>query len=159
MDAQRIVDAFDDVFDHALVFHGFTDYMRDYDVFVYVNTDPRTGTSPWHLRYRFTHCVRASVTSTVSPGVWRRSLDERLLDLEKGHELDGYVWGVRYHVLDPGMTLMPGNAETDSWATTTGLPFHEAVIDTNAHRISLVFSDLSVERIEPVFSPFTVSAH
>jgi hypothetical protein len=48
-----------------------------------------------HLRYRFTHCVRAAATSAVAPETWYRSLDERLLDLKQGRELDGYLWGVR----------------------------------------------------------------
>ena len=30
-------------FDQALVFHGVTDYMRDYEVFIYATADPRTG--------------------------------------------------------------------------------------------------------------------
>ncbi|MGX7827237.1 YxiG-like protein [Actinokineospora sp. 24-640] len=37
------------------------------------------------LRYRFTHCVRASVTSAVPAAVWSRSLDDRLTRLEPGH--------------------------------------------------------------------------
>ncbi|WP_207926141.1 hypothetical protein [Actinocrispum wychmicini] len=155
MDVHRISDAFEDVFDQALVFHGFADYMRDYDVFVYATADPRTGISPEYLRYRFKYCVRASVTSTVSPEVWRRSLDDRLIDFEQGHDLDGYVWGVRWQALYPGMKLLPGTAETDAWSARVGLPFHEAVIETNGHSISLVFSDLSVNRIEPGYSLFT----
>ncbi|WP_435826542.1 YxiG-like protein [Amycolatopsis japonica] len=68
----------------ALVFHGFADYMRDYDVLVYATADPRTGIRPEFLRYRFKHCVRASVTSAVTPETWSRSLDDRLVDFEQG---------------------------------------------------------------------------
>jgi hypothetical protein len=32
VDISEIQAAFDDVFDQAVVFHGFADYMRDYDV-------------------------------------------------------------------------------------------------------------------------------
>jgi hypothetical protein len=42
----------DDVFDEAVIFRGFADYMRDYEVFIYATADPRTGVSPDHLRYR-----------------------------------------------------------------------------------------------------------
>ncbi len=38
-DIQRTLDS---VFDQALVFHGFADHMRDYDVFVHCTADPRT---------------------------------------------------------------------------------------------------------------------
>jgi len=43
MDIPQIQAAFYDVFDQAVLFHGFTDYMRDYDVFVYAAADPRAG--------------------------------------------------------------------------------------------------------------------
>jgi len=43
VDEAGIQAAFDEVFDQAIVFHGFADYLRDYDVFVYATADPRTG--------------------------------------------------------------------------------------------------------------------
>ncbi len=67
VDRSGIQAAFNDIFDQAIVFHGFADYMRDYEVFIYATADPRTGITPEHLRYRFTHCVRATVTSALSP--------------------------------------------------------------------------------------------
>ena len=76
MDSSEIQAAFDDVFDQAIVFHGFADYMRDYEVFIYATADPRTGIRPKHLLYRFTHCVRATATTALSPENWKRSLDE-----------------------------------------------------------------------------------
>lgn len=156
MDIQQITKAFDDIVDQALVFHGFTDYMRDYDVIVHATADPRTGIPSAYLRYRFSHCVRASVTSTVAPETWSQSLDDRLLDFEQGRELDGYVWGVRWQLLYPGAKLLPGTAETAEWYARLKRPFHEAVIEANAHTIALVFSDLSVDHVEPGYSPFIV---
>jgi hypothetical protein len=87
VDVQQLTEAFDDIFDQALVFHGFTDYMRDYDILVYAAADPRTEIAPKYLRYRFKHCVRASVNSVVTPQTWSRSLDDRLVDFEQGREL------------------------------------------------------------------------
>ncbi|MBN6039072.1 hypothetical protein [Amycolatopsis sp. 195334CR] len=156
MDIHQMKEAFDDIVDQALVFHGFTDYMRDYDVIVHAMADPRTGIPPAYLRYRFSHCVRASVTSTVSPETWSQSLDDRLLDFEQARELDGYVWGVRWQELYPGAKLLPGTTETAEWSTRLNRPFHEAVIEANAHTIALVFSGLSVDQVEPGYSPFIV---
>ncbi len=86
MDIEEIRGAFDEVFDQAVFFHGFADYIRDYDVSVYATADPRTGIVPEYLRYRFKHCVRAIATSSVPPEIWTRSLDERLID-EQGRDL------------------------------------------------------------------------
>jgi hypothetical protein len=131
MDTSEIQAAFDDVFDQAIVFHSFADYMRDYDVFVYAAADPRTGIRPAHLRYRFMHCVRATVTSALSPDIWRQSPDERLVDYAHGRDLDGYVWGVKWQELYPGMKLVPDSADAQRWSRELGLPFREAIIRAN----------------------------
>jgi hypothetical protein len=148
--------AFDDVLDQAIIFHGFADYMRDYEVFIYATADPRTGMRPEHLRYRFKHCVRVTVKSALSPGIWKRSLDERLVDFEQGRDLDGYVWGVKWQALYPGMKLVLDSADAQRWSNELGLPFYEAAIETNGHNISLVFSDLTVQTVDLGYAPFVV---
>ncbi|MGO4856908.1 YxiG-like protein [Arthrobacter sp. 2MCAF14] len=159
MNKQQLSAAFEEVFDDEIAFHGFAEHMRDYDVFVSVTADPSIGIGTDYLRYRFTHCVRATVTSAVAPSVWKRSLDERLTDYEAftaAGDLNGYVWGVNYQVLDPGMTLLGQSSEASGWTEQLGIPFHEARIQTNGHNLELVFSDLVVERMEPGFAPFRV---
>jgi hypothetical protein len=155
VDIAEIQAAFDDVFDQAIVFHAFADYMRDYDVFIYVTADPRTGIAPQHLRYRFRHCVRVLATSAVPPVVWKRSLDERLVDHEQGVDHEGYVWGVKWQVLYPGMKLLSESPEA-RWSKDLSLPFHEAIIETNGHNLSLVFSDLAVDTVGVGCAPFAV---
>jgi hypothetical protein len=157
MDAPEIQAAFDAVFDQAILFHGFTDYMRDYDVFIYVTTDPGASITAAHLRYRFVHCVRAAVTSALSPQIWRQSLDERLAGCEHGPDAEGFVWGVRWQGLYPGIRLMAESAEAQRWSRELGMPFHEAVIKANGHNASLVFSDLVVQAVDPGYAPFVVS--
>lgn len=157
VDTSEIRAAFDDVFDQAVVFHGFADYMRDYDVFVYATADPRTGVAPEYLRYRFKYCVRAVVTSALPPETWKRSLDPRLVDFDQGRDLDGYVWGVRWQALYPGMKLLRDSADAQRWSNELGLPFYEASIETNGHNVSLVFADLVVDTISVGHTPFVVS--
>lgn len=64
--------ALDDVFDQGVVYHAFTDYMRDYEVIVYSTADPITGVRPAYLRYLFKFCVLAEVQSTVDPAAFPR---------------------------------------------------------------------------------------
>jgi hypothetical protein len=158
VDRSGIRAAFDDVSDQAVVFHGFTDYMRDYDVVVLAIADPASGIASNHLRYRFMYCVHASVRSALSPQIWSRSLDERLVDFDKGRDLDGYVWGVKWQELYPGMTLVEESTDAQQWSRDLSMPFYEATIETNAHIISLVFADLVVDAIGSGFSPFVVPA-
>jgi hypothetical protein len=156
VDQAGIQAAFDEVFDQAIMFHGFADYMRDYDVFVYATADPRTGIAPQHLRYRFKYCVHAAATSALSPQVWGESLDERLIDYDRGCELEGYVWGVKWQNLYPGMRLVRESAEAERWSRSLKIPFHEAAVEANGHNLSLVFADLVVDVVAAGHAPFVV---
>jgi hypothetical protein len=156
VDKAGIQEAFDEVFDQAVVFHGFTDYMRDYDVFIYVTAGPGTGIAPEHRRYRFKYCVRALVTSALSAQLWSRSLDERLVDHNQGVDRNGYVWGVKWQNLYPGMRLVEESADAQRWSRDLDLSFHEATIETNGHDISLVFADLMVDVVDTGCAPFVV---
>lgn len=92
MNVQFLQDRFDRIFDHALVFHGFADHMRDYDLIAFCTTDSQSGIEPETIRIRFRNCVYANVESVIDASVWARSLDERLVDYETGRELEGFVW-------------------------------------------------------------------
>ncbi len=143
--------AFEDAFDQAILFHGYADYMRDYDVYVYATADPRSGIPNEHLRYRFTHCVRATIVTALPAETWAASLDDRLTDDNTAVTtgVDGYIWGARFQVNYPGMSLIEASPETHRWSAALGIPLHEAQILTNGHEISLVFSDLVVETLDP----------
>lgn len=77
MDRAAMQAALDEVFDQALVYHGYTDYMRDYELITYAVADPRTGIQPSYERYLFRYCVEVTITSTLTPETWRQSLDDR----------------------------------------------------------------------------------
>jgi hypothetical protein len=42
MDTAVLEQMLDETFDHAVLHHGYTDYMRDYEVTVHATADPRT---------------------------------------------------------------------------------------------------------------------
>lgn len=157
----EMTEAFDEVFDQAVLFHGYSKSMRDYDFYLYATADPSTGTAPEHLRYRFTCCVLAEATTTVPAEIWRRSLDPRLLDYEKylaeSEDLDGYVWGVNWQAAYPGgFALATQSSEAARWSADLGIPFHDATFEGNGHRVRLVFSDLEVSLLGGGSSAFTV---
>ncbi|MHA4813358.1 YxiG-like protein [Streptomyces aculeolatus] len=154
MDAAVLAQMLDEIFDHAVVHHGYTNYMRDYEVIVYTAADPSTGVAPSHLRYLFRYCVEARCETSVSAEIWRVSLDDRLIDYETGVGLDGYVWGVKWHSLYPGAELLPESEATRRWSTALGIDFHEVRIETNAHNVTLLFSDLQVSELPAGYAPF-----
>ncbi|MEU0431895.1 hypothetical protein ABZ153_09650 [Streptomyces sp. NPDC006290] len=155
MDVAASERALDEAFDHAVVYHGFTDYMRDYEVIVHMTADPGTGIAPAYFRYLFRYCVEADCRTTVRPEVWRDSLDDRLIDHETGVDLDGYVWGVKWHCLYPGGQVVADSSRAQAWAQTIGIDFHEVCLTTNAHELTLVFSDLQVNEVDIGYTPWS----
>ncbi|MFF2197013.1 hypothetical protein [Streptomyces sp. NPDC058157] len=154
MDNALLEQMLDETFDHAVVHHGYTNYMRDYEVIVYATADPRTGSAPSHLRYLFRHCVEARCETSVAAETWRISLDDRLIDHETGVDLDGYVWGVKWQVMYPGAGLLPESEAARRWSKALGIDFHEVRIEANAHNVTLLFSDLQVSEVPVGYAPF-----
>ncbi|MFF1414506.1 hypothetical protein ACFVX6_32805 [Streptomyces sp. NPDC058289] len=152
MDVAVLQQMLDEVEDNAVVHHGYTSYMRDYEIIVYVGVDPQSN-EPAHLRYLFRYCVDARcVTSVVAP-TWRMSLDDRLIDYETGVDLDGFVWGVKWANLTCSQVLLESEA-AGQWSRAVGIDFHEVLVDTNAHSLTLIFSDLRISEVPIGYAPF-----
>jgi hypothetical protein len=156
VDEIELKNALEEIFDQAILFHAFTDYMRDYELIAYVSTDPQSGIQPRTLRYLFKYCVEAHVESSVTPDSWRRSLDDVLIDAKGGPEHEGYVWGIRWQNLYPGAKVITDSLAASSWEKEVGIDFHEVVFETNGHKLQLVFSDLEVTEVQPGYRPFEV---
>jgi len=156
MNQEEMLEAFTTAFDQALVFHGFTDYMRDYEMIVQLSAPPQTGIPTEYSRYIFVNCVKADVSTAIAPTIWAKSLDDRLIDYASGVDLDGYVWGVKWQLLYPGFELVADSQVAAHWATELGIPFHEVRVATNGHNLTLVFSDLRVEPAPHDYVPFRV---
>jgi hypothetical protein len=120
MDEVKLRGLLDDVFDQAIVYHGFTDYMRDYEVVFYCTADPRTGIPPAHLGYLFRYCVTAEIETAVASSVWAESLDDRLIEYDTGVDLPGYVWGVKWQVDYPGPSVVSDSERAARWAQAAG---------------------------------------
>ena len=129
--------------------------MRDYEIITYSVAAPSTGIPPTYDRYLFRYAVEVTTTTTVTGVAWRQSLDDRLIDYEQGKNLNGYVWGVKWHLLYPGGKVVADSNRARVWTEALGIEFHEVRVETNAHRIDIVFSDLEVTKVDLGYAPFT----
>ena len=132
------------LFDSAIVRHGFTAYLRDYDIVAY------SGQGPQYL-YRFSHCILAEVTTAVPDDVWQRSWSDEFIDYSKwlrSGEPDGYVWGVCESDAYPGAEYIEDSMLAQEWTSRLGKTMHEIIIKTNGHNFRLVFHDLSVRELK-----------
>nr|WP_158558497.1 MULTISPECIES: hypothetical protein [unclassified Streptomyces] len=46
MDTAALEEMLNETFDRAVVHHGYTNYMRDYEVIIYATAAPSTGIAP-----------------------------------------------------------------------------------------------------------------
>ena len=132
------------LFDSAIVRHGFTIYLRDYDIIAH----PARG--PEYL-YRFSHCPLVEVTTAVPDDVWQRSWGDNFIDYSewlKSGEPDGYVWGVCESTVYPGAKYIVDSRLAREWTSRLGKSMHEVLITTNGHNFHLVFHDLRVKELK-----------
>jgi hypothetical protein len=141
-----IQDRLNQLFDLPVLSHGFAPYQRDYLIESEIG-----GTGPNRGRYlfTFTHCPVANLTTTIRDDSWKLSWDERFIDYQRwigSGEPEGYVWGVNWSMAYPGPTYVEASQLAATWQARLGHEMHEAVIETNAFSLQLVFHDLRVER-------------
>jgi hypothetical protein len=156
--------AADAIFDSGVMGHGFTSYMRDYDVVIEVPALRPDGSGSYiegRYRYRFTHCVEAAVKTKVPPETWRQSWSDEFISYsawEQAGEPNGFVWGMEWAEAYPGVERVEASESVAAWSEALGKPMHGIRIETNAYVIELVCHDLVVTRLatgDPVTGELT----
>jgi hypothetical protein len=132
----------EDFFDAAILRHGFTDYMRDYEIIVGArNGPPETDIH----KYQFIGCVEVAYQSTLD-GWFSRSLSDDLVlsgaDFPEKKNPPGFVWGIRYATAYPGLKYVENGARAEYWSKKVGRKMHEVLIGTNVYSLRLVFADV-----------------
>jgi hypothetical protein len=127
-------------FDAAVLRHGFTDYMRDYELIV----SGRDGPSRDDVyRYHFVGCVESRFVSRIPPEVFARSLPDEFVysgpDYPDREEPNGFIWGVRYSGAFPGLSYICPSERAAFWSEQCGIEMHEVLLETEAYDLSLVF--------------------
>jgi hypothetical protein len=153
MDVREKLDAFS-FFDGAILGHGFTDYMRDYDIVAEVDgSGNREG--PGRYRYRFTHCVQASYATNLRDDTWRKSWSDAYTGAtywDQNGEPEGYdsfvfLWGVRWAGAYPGLIYLEDSTAASDWSQRLGRLMHEITIETNVYSLRLVFHDVVITKL------------
>lgn len=143
MDTTAQLLARESFFDAAILKHGFTDYMRDYEIVVSGRGEPPL--TDVH-RYHFVGCVEAAYESAIEPTVMAKSMDDRCVYAGPDHpatvEPDGFIWGVRWANAYPGLTYVEHGVRAAAWSARLGCAMHEVVLETNVYRLRLVFASV-----------------
>jgi hypothetical protein len=138
------------LFDQAVVEHGFTRYLRDYDVIVDRGAPvpngaldagaDRYGYIEARYRYRFAHCVAVTVETKVRDETWRISWDDHFTDFDawkRAGEPEEFLFGVCWADAYPDGQLVENSALArvavgdPATGTITELTAEEAVEPTD----------------------------
>ena len=143
----EIIDALKEheIYDGALYFHRFRDYMRDYEIVVANDLGPPYGTHA----YLFRCCTEAHVVSAVSTEVWKSSTDDRLLGSPGGMVADAFElhWGIRFSIIQSEWEWLRSSERALRWSAELSQEFIEVAIQTNVFRLELTFAESAVTRI------------
>lgn len=135
--------------DGVILSHGFTSYMRDYEILAEVsNGYHKEGAGRYS--YRFTHCVHASYNTSVRDDTWRISWSDILTDYQRWNDADtpeGFVWGVCWAEIYPGLTYLEESKAAADWSQRLAKPMHEILIETNVYSLNLVFHDVVITKL------------
>jgi hypothetical protein len=129
--------------DQDITRHGFTPYLRDYEVLA-EEWDGEDEMIP--VRWVFAHCVSASVTTALRPETWRDSWDDSFTDPELATEPEGmgFLWSVGWAAAYPGPNYVADSAEARRWTDHLGRQMHEVKVETNVFTLRVVFHRLTI---------------
>jgi len=123
--------------------HGFTDYMRDYDVIVGARNGPPY--TDLH-KYQFIGCVEACYETKLGKDFERSISDDFVYsgpDYPDKPDPYGFIWGVRFaETWVGGLTYLDNGERAKHWSKIMGRNMHEVTIETNAYFLRLVFADI-----------------
>jgi hypothetical protein len=130
-------------YDAAIIRHGFTDYMRDYEIIVGARNGPPN--TDLHV-YQFIGCVEAQYQTRVAPLVFVQSLPDEYVysgpDYPQKEDPDGFIWGVRYSTAFPGLIYVENGDKASYWSKLLKREMHEVTLETEAFHLRLIFAEV-----------------
>jgi hypothetical protein len=134
----------------AVIFrHGFTDYIRDYEIIVGArNGPPHTDIH----KYQFIGCAEAICSTHLvrtfhePTSIFGQSLADEFVfsgpDYPEKDDPNGFIWGVRFAEVLSGWAYIENGKRARFWSDAVRRKMHEVYVDTNAYRLELVFADI-----------------
>lgn len=135
--------------DAVILRHGFTDYMRDYEIIVGArNGPPNTDVH----KYQFIGCAEAVCATQLvrtfhePASIFNQSLADEFVfagpDYPEKEDPDGFIWGVRFAEVISGWDYAENGKRAKFWSEALGRKMHEVSVCTNSYRLELVFADV-----------------
>ena len=133
-------------FDFGVTEHGFASHGRDYRFMIQDSLCIDPGT----YELTFTHVVDLKYETRVGDRIWPISWGDEFTDYAKWQasgEPEGYVFGTKWSLAFPGISIMPSNADAYRWSSRLQRPMYSASLETDLFCISLVFAGVRHQKM------------
>jgi hypothetical protein len=135
-----------DIFDVAILRHGFSEYNRDYDFVFEADSTDDSG----QFLLRFKHVYELSYLTSLTTDTLKISTSDNFTDYKKWQETgdkEGFVWGVNYALAYPGFTILDNSFKADKWTKTLGFQMYNVILETETYKIDFVTSDFEIIKL------------
>lgn len=136
----------EDIYDVAILRHGFTDYVRDYQFEIESNL---IKDLKGRFILTFKHCYDLTYKTLVKDDVIRKSWDDTFINFEvwkKNNKPDGFLWGTNWSLAYPGFEEIKNSVKATNWSDRLGKKMKEVKLETNSFTISLIYENWTLEK-------------
>ncbi|WP_148041381.1 YxiG-like protein [Rufibacter immobilis] len=137
----------DEIYDVAILRHGFTDYVRDYQFEIEANW---IGDLAGRYILTFKHCYDLIYKTLIDDDLIKKSWDDLFTDFEtweKHKEPDGFVWGTNWSLAYPGFEEIKDSEKANDWSKRLGKQMKESKLETNSFEITLIHEEWNLKKI------------
>ena len=137
----------DDIYDVAIIKHGFTDYVRDYMFEIEANW---IGDLAGKYNLIFKHCYELIYKTLIDDDTIKQSWSDMFIDFEiweKNNEPEGFVWGTNWSLAYPGFKEIVDSEKAKVWSKKLGKEMKEVNLQSNSFEINLIYESWSLKKI------------
>ncbi len=137
----------DEIYDVAVLRHGFAVYVRDYQFEIEANW---IGGLAGRYLLTFKHCYDLTYKTVVEDDLIKKSWDDLFTNheiWEKSNEPDGFVWGTNWSLAYPGFKELKDSDKAKDWSDRLKKQMKEVKLETNSFGINLIFESWTLEKL------------
>jgi hypothetical protein len=137
----------DEIYDVAIIRHGFTDYVRDYRFEIEANW---IGDLAGRYVLTFTHCYELTYKTLVDDDSIKESWNDLFTNFEtwkKHNEPEGFVWGTNWSLAYPGFDEIVDSEKAKNWSKRLSKEMKEVRLQANSFKINLIYETWNLKKI------------
>ncbi|WP_416865264.1 MAG: hypothetical protein ACMVP2_22910 [Imperialibacter sp.] len=137
----------EDIYDVAVLRHGFVDYVRDYQFEIETNW---VGDLAGRYLLTFKHCYDLTYKTLVNDDLIKKSWDDIFTSYEaweKNNKPEGFVWGTNWSLAYPGFESIEASKRAEEWSDRLDKKMNEVSFETDSFVMTLIYESWTIRKI------------